>query len=252
MKIILIKPNDLFIMNPNSNEFDNELKNICEIIETNNDDFLGEIGKYLGLNDEKNDFIADTDICCETYDKKIYEICHLDIQQNNILPRGENILASNLVYLYKKIDGPVILLGYKINLKTGLPENISVDFNILKQILLKKFLHKGIYIHHSDNMVEFNFHNNLNVFIDENNDIRERLTEIDNLIRKGVCFEFSLYKYNMMIIAQIEDFDKINKSMTLFLDKMLAKGNFIILHKISKNDYTDITIEIKMLIKIYY
>lgn len=252
MKIILIKPNNLSILNPNTNDFNDEINKICEIIETDDNNFLGEIGKYLGLNEEKNDFIADTYICSETYDKKIYEICHIDIQQNNITSRGENKLASNLTYLYKKIDGPVILLGYQIDLQTGLPKNINVDFSILKQILLKKFLHKGIYIHYSDNMVEFNFHNNLNIFIDENNDIKERLVDIDNLIRKGVCFEFSLYKYNMMIIAQVEDFDKINKSMTLFLDKMLAKGNFIILHKISENDYTDITIdEFKKMVYLY-
>lgn len=101
-------------------------------------------------------------------------------------------------------------------------------------------------------MVEFNFHNNLNVFIDENKSIMERIPDIDNLIRKGVCFEFSLYKYNMLIIAQIEDYDNINKSMTLFLDKMMAKGNFIILHKISENDYSDLTIdEFKKMVYLY-
>lgn len=252
MKILLINQNNLEITNPNTKEFDNELKKICNIIETKKDEFIGEVGKYLGLNDEKNDFIADTEICCETYDKKIYEICHIDIQQNNIKTRGNNNLASNLTYLYKKIDGPVILLGYQINLKTGIPENIDVDFNIIKNILVKKFLHKGIYIHYSNNMVEFNYHNNLNVFIEENKEIIPRLTDIDNLIRNGVCFEFSIFKYNMMIIAQIKDYENINKPMSLFLDKMLAKGNFIILHKISQNDYTDITIdEFKKMVYLY-
>jgi hypothetical protein len=250
MKIILINPNNLEITN--TKEFDNELKKICHIIETKEDEFIGEVGKFLGLNDEKNDFIADTEICCETYDKKVYEICHIDIQQNNITSRGENKLASNLTYLYRNIDGPVILLGYKINLNTKLPENIDVDFNILKDILVKKFLHKGIYIHYSNNMVEFNYHNNLNVFIEENKEIMQRLPDIDNLIRNGVCFEFSIFKYNMMIIAQIKDYENINKSMSLFLDKMLAKGNFIILHKISQNDYTDITIdEFKKMVYLY-
>ena len=250
MKIILINPNNLEITN--TKEFDNELKKICHIIETKEDEFIGEVGKFLGLNDEKNDFIADTEICCETYDKKVYEICHIDIQQNNITSRGENKLASNLTYLYRNIDGPVILLGYKINLNTKLPENIDVDFNILKDILVKKFLHKGIYIHYSNNMVEFNYHNNLNVFIEENKENMQRLPDIDNLIRNGVCFEFSIFKYNMMIIAQIKDYENINKSMSLFLDKMLAKGNFIILHKISQNDYTDITIdEFKKMVYLY-
>lgn len=252
MKILLIDPNNLEITNPNTKEFNNELQKICHIIETKEDEFIGEVGKYLGLNDEKNDFIADTEICCETSDKKVYEICHIDVQQNNITSRGNNKLASNLTYLYRNIDGPVVLLGYRINLNTKLPENIDVDVNTLKNILIKKFLHKGIYIHHSNNMVEFNYHNNLNVFIEENKEIMQRLPDIDNLIRNGVCFEFSIFKYNMMIIAQIKDYENINKSMSLFLDKMLAKGNFIILHKISQNDYTDITIdEFKKMVYLY-
>lgn len=265
--IILIKPNNLKTFNPYSSEFDNEISNYIEIKTVDDYSFIENLITHLKLSNnnekekEKNeyDYTGDTDICYET-EKYVYEICHVDKLENQIESRGDNVLSSQLTLLHKTIDGPSILYGYKIN-KKGVAENININKDTIKEILINKFFHKGIYIHTSGNMCEFTYHNDLNVF-NEQNQIEEllpRLQEIGNLIKTGLYYDYSIYKYNLVIIFSNEYKNSdINKILTVFLNNKIkdknipAKGNFIILNKVAKNDYTNITInEFKKIVYCY-
>ena len=130
----------------------------------------------------------------------------------------------------------------KINLKTGLPENIDVDVSMLKQVLNDKFIHTGVYIHNSGNMIEFKFHNDLNVLNEQNNmnnDLFPHIHDIALLIKNGLYYEYSIFKYDLIIIIPRIEKDKtlpVNKLMTVFIEDSIAKGNFIIIQKISTND----------------
>ena len=161
--IILIDPNNLQILNPTHSKFNEELDKIAKMVTVNQETFIKQIGEHLQMDQIDKELMGDTELCYETYDKKIYEFCYIDIMENKIEPRGNNILASQLACVHKKIDGPVALFGYKINIKTGLAENMNITFNDLKDILLNKFFHQGIYVHSSGNMCEFIYHNNLKI-----------------------------------------------------------------------------------------
>lgn len=257
--IILIDSNNLEILNPTLDQFNEELEKIAKIVTVNPETFIEIIGKHLQMDQtyKEIEFMGTTEMCYETYDKKIYEFCHIDIIENQIETRGNNVLAGKLSYIHKKIDGPVVLFGYKINLKTGLAENIDMNFNDLKDILLNKFFHQGVYVHNSGNMCEFTFHNDLNVLNKQNQkpDLIPRLKDISLLLKSGTFFEFSIYKYNLIIVTPyFSEYSGVNtnKIVTIFLNKMIAKGDFIILNKISENDYTNFSIkEFKQMVYLY-
>ena len=257
-EIILIEPNSIEIIDPFSLKFHEELLKCTKIVQVNNKTLMEKIGDHLKMNDT-GDFMGNTELCYETNDKKIYEICYIDIIENKIEPRGENILASQLSCVHKKIDGPVALFGYKVNIKTGLPVNISVKYDELKDILINKFMHKGVYIHSSNSMIEFTFYNDLNVLIPENQtkELQPRLKDISMLLKTGIFFEFSVYTYNLIIVTPKLEYDNLNtyptnKIISLFLDKLIAKGDFIIFCKISQNDYTNFSIkELKQMVYLY-
>lgn len=259
-EIVLINPNNIQILNPYSSEFDNELKKISKVVNVTDNTLMEIVGEHLEMNKEENNFMGDTELCYETSDKKIYELCHIDIIENKIESRGENVLASQLCCIHRKMDGPVVLFGYKISLKTGIPINISVGYNELKEILINKYMHKGVYIHNSGNMIEFTYHNDLNILNQENqqnSDLVPRLKDIAGLIKTGLFYELSLYKYNLILIVplvQDMNIDSLptNKIITLFLNKTICKGDFIILSKVAKNDYTNFSIkELKKMVYLY-
>lgn len=251
-KIILINPNKIQALNPYSPEFDAELKKYTSIKQVDDKTFMETIVKHLQMDKTENEFMGDTELCYETFDKKIYEFCCVDITEK----RGDNMLASHLSCLHKKIDGPVVLFGYKVN-SIGIPVNISVGYDELKEILINKYIHTGVYIHESGNMIEFTYHNDLNVFNQQNQkpELIPRLGDIAELLKSGTYFNFSVYKYNLVVVVpnipENED-GKINKVISLFLNKMIAKGNFIILHKVAQNDYTNFSInELKQMVYLY-
>ena len=257
-KVILIEPNNLSVFNPNLPEFDREIEQFVKVETVNQETFIPIVCNFLQNKDE--DYMNDTILCHETYNKKIYELCYVDNVSNGINSRGDNILASQLCYVHKKIDGKVALLGSKVNLETGLPECIDVDISVLKKILLKKYFHKGIYVHHSGNMIDFIYHNNnFNVLNDENKKegLQPHLQDIFLLIKNGLHYEYSIFKYNLVIIVPQEyKNEPCNKiiSMLVYDDnkKLEAKGNFIILNKVAENEYVDISIkELKQMVYLY-
>jgi hypothetical protein len=258
-KIILIEPNKIQNLNPYSNEFNNSIMDIVKVVQVSNENIMDCICEHLQMVNNNNiNIMGDTILCHETYDKKMFELCFIDSKKNELKHKEDNDLSSHLCYIHQHIDGPSVFMCSKINLQTGLPENIDIDVPILKQVLNDKFIHTGVYIHNSGKMVEFTFHNDLNVLNEQNNknyDILSVLSDIALLIKNGLCYEYSIFKYDLIIIIpRIEKDHNIatNKIMSVFLEDSIAKGNFIIIHKISKNDYSNITInEIKQFVYLY-
>ena len=263
-EIVLINPNTIQALNPYSSEFDEELKKCTKVVSVTNETFMEIVCKHLKMNEAENDFMGDTELCYETPDRKIYEFCHIDIVENQIESRGKNVLASQLCYLHKEIDGPVALFGYKVSVGTGTPTSISIGYNEIKEIMINKFMHTGVYVHSSGNMAEFTFHNDMNVLNQENQkpDLIPRLRDISMLLKTGSFFEFSVYKYNLIIVTPLiecNDNDKGNfdsyptsKVISLFLNKMIAKGDFIVLCKVAQNDYINFSInELKQMVYLY-
>ena len=104
-KVILIEPNNLSVFNPNLPEFDREIEKFVKVVTVNDETYVPTVCNFLQDKDE--DYMNNTVLCHETYNKKIYELCYVDNVSNNIKSRGDNILASQLCYVHKKIDGKV-------------------------------------------------------------------------------------------------------------------------------------------------
>jgi hypothetical protein len=263
--IIVIKPNEISNLNTRSEAFDNEIKKITEIVKVDDNSFGECIVEKLGMyrENEEVDLQGDTEVCDETYDKKIYQFCYVDPFDNNTNDETEtetklklqnNKLASNLLYVQKKITGNIVLFCCKIG-KDGTAKNISMTIDDLKDILNRKFFHKAIYCHSSGNMLEFTYHNDMNIFNEDNQDvsIRPQLQNIWDLMKTGIYYEFSIFKYNLILVTQTEKYgNESNKIISLLINDAVAKGSFVILHKITEQDYYNITIpELKKMVYLH-
>jgi hypothetical protein len=254
--ILLIEPNNLDNFNVDSKNFNNELNNFVTIEFVSHETMMQSICSFLKLD---HTHIANTVLLDETPDRHVYQLCYLSDKDNKIETRGDNKLASMLTYMNEKIDGPAVIVGSRINIKTGIPKSVSVNYETISLILKKKFFHNGLYVHSSGRLSNFIYYNDLTVVNPENSnsDIRPMLGDIVDLIKNGAYYEYSLYKYNLVIVMKPLKKDELlkytdNKIMTIFLNNMLVKGNCLILHKVTQNDYTDITLdEFKQMVYLY-
>lgn len=241
--IILIEPNNLQSFDQYSDEFKECIKNVTKIETVTPDTFMDVVVKFIGMEN----IMGDTELCHEDEKFRVYQFCYVD----DVEGRELNMLATQLSYKHRPIHGPVVLFGSKVTSK--LCKNISMDYNDLGHLLDNKYFHTGVYVHNSGRMCEFTFHNDLNVLNERNQteELMPRLHDIADLIKNGIYFEYSLMRYTLVIIGKKNDLD-VNKPITLLIKKLKAKGNYIILHKISQNDYTNITVkELKKLVFLY-
>ena len=123
-EILVIKPNNISNLDFNNvNYITDILNNKCfESIKTNSEDIANIFASKLNPNNIENT-IAVTNICYETYDK-LYEICFLDIPEEEKNNDNYNNIASILDISKDTIFGNAILL------KTNLP----IDNNGMKLI----------------------------------------------------------------------------------------------------------------------
>lgn len=255
--IIVIYPNDIKNLNPESEEFNLSITECTQIVTTNNESFNECIIEHLNMyNENGSDLVGDTEVCDETVERKIFQFCYIDPFDNDgMKPQLYNKLASNLLYSQKRVTGTVVLFGCQI-IKNGTAKNISTNITDLKNILNRKFIHTGIYCHSSNKLLEFTFHNDMNIFNNHNQceSIRPRLPNIWELLKTGIYYEISIFKYNLVIVTPTNDYinEPSNKIISLLLNSMDARGSFIILHKITETEYYDITItELKKMVYLH-
>jgi len=229
--VAIIRPNQFNLeKGMDQHDIEHAIVEHVELNEVTNETLMECVVKTINLTPK---LMGDTTACYEN-EEHIYQICHLNLKDNGKEEDESNLnrVASYLATDNKKIYGRSVLLCSKIT-ETGICQNTTLDMNTISRILYSKLVHKGVKIHTSGEIEEFNF----------NYDPLEEYTQEQRDNYKW--FELPLFKFNLIVYIEKTPMEstaseKINKKMTKLFGRGRINGNAIVVSKVTENEYIDL------------
>jgi hypothetical protein len=238
-EILVIKPNNISNLDFNNvNYITDILNNKCfESIKTNSEDIANIFASKLNPNNIENT-IAVTNICYETYDK-LYEICFLDIPEEEKNNDNYNNIASILDISKDTIFGNAILLKTNLPIDNNGMKLISSYKKDIRNILDARINHLGVFIDTNGDFLQMSFR-----------DINKKLKELFNDLEDLKRFEIAFLKHNFTMYYIKNEFDTPNSYVSDIAEQKIY-GDVFITSMLTKDTFTNISIkEVKQILAI--
>jgi hypothetical protein len=193
-----------------------QIGDFIEFKKVNDDNLIEEFINFTGM---QKDDLADTIICYQE-PEKLYQLCFLTDDNNNIDKNNPNILASYLTYENKAIRGNVILMVTHLPINNFDMYNVDITTADIEKILYYKKKTIGVVID-GDNLIEKEYD-----YLD--------LTNFKDYER----LEIALYKYNLEVYYKNNGI-KNELASKLFCQEMF--GEVYIYSKLTEDIYDNLS-----------
>mgnify|MGYP000900611518 CR=1 FL=1 len=216
------------------------LKEHCKSLSVNNEIFMEEIVKFIGLDSDHYGDVKDCYECKDYTYQVMYKMPHHEDKLDSI---KNNMIASLLTFDKELIHGNAVL--FKTYISIDNPEDdlvIDTQMTDVINLLMNNKYHTGVYVDSKNKFKQIYFNNKYDIVDPFNNWVR--CHDTPNIIKhQDYGFKYHDYlKFNLQFIFNSKSDDDVNEPFSRLLHGII-KGDGIIYSPFNDNSFYELLVE---------